>query len=209
MEQSARIVFADLQGFLVNGQFVLKEFCFSSAATTTTTSLIVPTQPFSYPDANKRHHYIFAPPFPWKFTSAADRRRALWLTSFHHGFYWNDGYTSYACVEQILEPLRQPNQIIYVKGDQKVKWLEELCAGAATGEGAQIDCRNIETIGCPRLSGDDDDAGTERAFCGCNRHRRKTAHCALRNVSLIENWFIHQQQRQQQQQIPQNGRQRG
>ncbi|KAL6264257.1 hypothetical protein P5V15_004347 [Pogonomyrmex californicus] len=57
--------FVDLQGFLVGGQFVVKEF----AALRKRTVL---------------SHYIFASPIPWHFLASADKSSARWVIRHHH-----------------------------------------------------------------------------------------------------------------------------
>lgn len=162
-----RIAFVDLQGFVVNKHFVLKELCIS----------ITPPRTDDLRGAPK-HHYIFGPPFPYKFVNSACKRGIIWLTTFKHGFYWNDGVMPYNRIDRAIDPLRSSDLIIYVKGVEKLVWLKEICAEE------NIDCRNIEEIGCNfRLI----DRASKNLNCGHHRHMNKN--CALQSVTLIENWF--------------------
>lgn len=161
MDDRKRIVFADLQGFIVNKQFVLKELCFSCAS-----------------EELPKYHFVYEPPFEWKFVSDTCKRRIIWATIFHHGFYWNAGSVPYAQIERTIEALRAPSLIIYVKGSQKVAWLRNLI------KDPRIDCRNIEEIGCNfRLS----DCASCRLMCGQHKHNAKS--CALQTVGLLETWY--------------------
>jgi hypothetical protein len=121
---SERIAFVDLQGFVVNNQFVLKEICFSVKSN-------------RHDDNIPSFHYIFCEPFAWKYLSDMCRKKAMWLSTFHHGFYWKQGELSYEKINTCIAPLAEKNLIIYVKGQQKVNWLKQLC------ENIEIDCRNI------------------------------------------------------------------
>lgn len=169
MDSQNHIAFADLQGFIVNKQFVLKELCFSLTSST----------PSSFTGEFPVYHFVFKEPFAYKFVSDACKRGIIWSTIFQHGFYWTDGNVEYKQIDHSVEPLRSPNLTIYVKGTQKVAWLRNIL------NSDHIDCRNIEDIGCNfRLS---DQHGSCRMNCG--QHKQKVKICALRNVRLLEEWY--------------------
>lgn len=167
------VVFADLQGFIIeNNQFVLKELSFSTLEADGEVSV-------HNLDGREKHHYIFAPPFPWQCINNELKKSIFWLTAFHHGFYWNCGNISYEQADQILEKLCSPHLIVYVKGFEKIRLLRALCKNKT------IDCRNIEDIGCNiRLHN-----LSSRANLSCGRHKQKVTICALQSVSLLENWY--------------------
>lgn len=167
MDGGKHIAFADLQGFIVNKQFVPKEICFS-----------ITSSPPSLADETPKYHYIYEPPISWEFVNDLDKRGIIWLTIFQHGFYWNDGSTPYNQINQTIEPLRSSNLIIYVKGAQKAIWLKSIL------NDNHIECRNIEDIGCNfRLS----DCASCRLNCG--QHKHKAKNCALQSVRLLETWY--------------------
>lgn len=173
MSGSEQVAFVDIQGFVVDNYFVLKELCFSFKGNRRRQPCI--------DDNTFNYHYIFCEPFAWKYVSDMCRKRALWLTAFHHGFYWKQGELSYEKISACLEPLKQNNLIIYVKGAQKVKWLRTLFGTF------QIDCRNIEDYGCAiQLS---NGARNEHMHSHCNKHQ-KLQQCALRNIKQIEQWYF-------------------
>lgn len=164
MDSDKHIVFVDLQGFMVNQQFVLKELCISSSST-------------SSPNINL-NHYIYKSPFSYKSVNHTCRKNILWLSNFHHGLYWNDGNILYDQIDDAIEQLYLPQVIIYVKGAQKIIWLRNLC------KRINIDCRNIEDIGCNfRL------ADCVSSQLDCSQHRNRTNNCALQSVKLISNWY--------------------
>lgn len=168
MDGCKRTAFVDLQGFTVNKQFVLKELCFYIAPTSSPQSEITP-----------KYHYIYKPPFSWKFVNDSCKRSIIWLIAFHHGLYWMDGNVSYGEIGKTIEPLRSPNLILYVKGAQKVSWLKNIL------NDNQIDCRNIEDIGCNLQL-------NESASCrlNCGQHKHKAKSCALQSVKLLESWYF-------------------
>jgi hypothetical protein len=137
MAERARIAFVDLQGFIVNDRFILKEICFSIA---------------NHDDDNNHHnnifnpplnhHFIFKPPFDYNQLSGKWLINAYWLTHCHHGLRWSQGDLAYNKISECVAPLLQKNLLIFVKGEQKIDWLRELC------KPYYIDCRNIEEIGC-------------------------------------------------------------
>jgi hypothetical protein len=171
MSESDRVTFVDLQGFVINNHFVLKELCFS----------IRRNQEKCVDNDIPSHHFVFREPFSWKFVSDMCKKRAIWLTAFHHGFYWKQGDTSYEKISTCIAPLMEKDLIIYVKGQQKIDWLKQLCGNR------EIDCRNIEDYGCKiHLS---DGARNEHFQTHCNKHR-KSNQCALRNVKQIEDWYF-------------------
>lgn len=69
-------IFVDLQGFVVEESFRIKEI------------------------AVLRHgrellHHIFGPSVSWSLLSAEDRSRATWLVRNHHGLKWQEGDVDY------------------------------------------------------------------------------------------------------------------
>lgn len=166
MIKAKRIAFVDLQGFVMNNVFVLKEIAFSIESIGTDVCGI----------STQKYHYIYRPPFDWKFVSNRNKKQILWLTLFHHGFYWNDGFVPYSKMAQTVEPLQSSDLIVYVKGEEKISWLKNIL-------NRDIDCRNIENIGCNlRLS-------NLPSVQQCSNHKHMATKCALRQVIFLEHWF--------------------
>lgn len=177
------IAFADLQGFFIGNdkRFILKEFCFSISSSINNNNNIKFNPSIS-------HHYIFAAPFPFHHLSESCQKSVIWLTRNHHGLQWSQGQTNYNKIRECIQPLLEEHHhhhhhhlVIYVKGDQKVNWLKELCSNIS------IDCRNIEEIGCcSRLPQD-----YGHIFYNCNQHDKRSTNrrCALQNTKIIENWY--------------------
>ncbi|KYN21798.1 hypothetical protein ALC57_05824 [Trachymyrmex cornetzi] len=69
--------FVDLQGFIINKKFIVKEVAVLRGGTILT-------------------HYIFSHPMPWHFLTRFDKSCASWLSTYHHGLRWDDGMVPYS-----------------------------------------------------------------------------------------------------------------
>jgi len=70
-------MFVDLQGFVVDKNFVVKEFA-------------------ALREGYVLSHCIFESPVPWYILTKAERQQASWLIAIHHGFQWEDGIIPYS-----------------------------------------------------------------------------------------------------------------
>ena len=89
--------FVDLQGFIVNKKFIVKEVAVLKQGIVLT-------------------HYIFTSSVPWKFLTRSDRSCASWLSAYHYGLRWKDGMVS--CKETkrlITATVFEDDAIVYVK----------------------------------------------------------------------------------------------
>lgn len=77
-------IFVDLQGFVVDERFKVKEV----AVLRRGKELI---------------HHIFGPSVPWNLLESADRSRATWLTHNHHGLRWDEGDVEYRRARSLIE----------------------------------------------------------------------------------------------------------
>lgn len=161
--QQKNIYFADLQGFISDihlNTFILKELCFMRM------------------NREKVNHFIFRPPFPHTRLTSSAKKQSLYLTSFVHGFHWQTGFVDYSEILNCIEPLLllEPNAIVYVKGEQKVKWFKELCHGLV------LDCRNIEDLGYKtKLT-----FSFLKPYC---KYHNKIGLCAYQNAGSICDWY--------------------
>ncbi|KYN19888.1 hypothetical protein ALC57_07772 [Trachymyrmex cornetzi] len=100
--------FVDLQGFIVNKKFIVKEVAVLKQGTVLT-------------------HYIFTSPVPWKFLTRSDRSCASWLIAYHHGLRWEDGRIPYSEAKRLITAaVFEDDAIVYVKGLEKRMWLWNL-----------------------------------------------------------------------------------
>ncbi|KAL6250920.1 hypothetical protein P5V15_014982 [Pogonomyrmex californicus] len=166
--------FVDLQGFLVGGQFVVKEF----AALRKRTVL---------------SHYIFASPIPWHFLASADKSRARWVIRHHHRLRWDDGTIPYSKAKSLITKAVHGTEedddddddddddsdaVVYVKGHEKRQWLWNLLLDDERVyiETLDADYENVDSLN--NLDADN----TMR----CGYHY---TNCALQNVFKLFNWW--------------------
>lgn len=173
MDLSVSIAFVDLQGFEVNGKFVLKEICYQIVPRTTDAIWRKHT------GVAQRFHYVYKPPFAWEYLDKNARRKCLWQSAFRHGIYWNDGSVPYNRIDQTIELLRLPNLRIYVKGENNCGFLNDLLRTW------NPDIRNIENFGADFSLED-----FTPAYKNCGSHKHNTRLCAIQSVRLIRDWFL-------------------
>ncbi|KYN17755.1 hypothetical protein ALC57_09944 [Trachymyrmex cornetzi] len=91
--------FADLQGFIVNKKFIVKEVAVLRRGTILTHT-----------------HYIFSHPMP------------SWLSTYHHGLRWDDGMVPYNMARRLIMEavLEEDEANVYVKGHEKRGWLADI-----------------------------------------------------------------------------------
>ncbi|EGI58644.1 hypothetical protein G5I_13225 [Acromyrmex echinatior] len=75
--------FVDLQGFIVNKKFIVKEVAMLKQGIVLT-------------------HYIFTSSVLWKFLTRFDRSCAFWLIAYHHGMQWEDGMVPYNEAKRLI-----------------------------------------------------------------------------------------------------------
>lgn len=156
------IFFVDIQGFISDvrsNTFILKELCFMQT------------------NRENVNHYIFRAPFSYSRLTSAAKKQSLYLTSFVHGFYWQTGFVDYSEISKCIEPLFwETDTVVYVKGEQKVKWLKQLCHSSV------LDCRNIEDLGYrTKLT-----FSFLKPYC---KYHNKIGLCAYQNAGSISDWY--------------------
>lgn len=178
MSVASKYFVLDVQGFVEFKYFTLKELCILECEDNGNGVVDVNSC------ANhKSHHYIFKPPFEWKHLSYKARTHALWLKCFHHGFSWNSGDTEYSEIELILHQIltkETDTPIVYVKGVEKVEWLNQFTKG-------QFEFIDLEKLGCAiPLSDLENKKDFTHKHCG--KHDA-SLHCALQNVDILHQWI--------------------
>lgn len=166
--------FLDMQGFLADGHFIIKELAISSYGS----------------DAILSHH-IFDPPFEYQKLSKSDKRQAMWLKCFHHGFNWSDGATPYKGFLGIFEEIIPKNATIFVKGAEKIKWLKLLLSASSNCNDnykSSLYIVNIEDIGFMTSLKDIQLNDYNNPASHCLKHD-KLLQCAYKNVLFLKEWF--------------------
>jgi len=76
-------IFMDLQGFLVERHFVVKEFA-------------------ALKNGFEFSHYIFGCSVPWSNLTKAERHQSMWLIENRHGIQWEDGMVPYCMARSLI-----------------------------------------------------------------------------------------------------------
>lgn len=168
LESNRKYFFVDLQGFKdKQNKFILKEISICT----------LQNEVF--------YHFIMKPPFKWKFLTKNEQKQATWLKERLHGFNWNDGYIHFYDLKKIINMLLQSNKkentIIYVKGEEKIKWLQELFYIKTT-------ISNIENIGCITNLNNTYNNSNKDDITHCRLHNYKF-NCAYKNVISLKQWY--------------------
>ena len=69
--------------------------------------------------------YTFKPPFDWDKLHFDYRVKNVWIEQNHLRLKWTDGELPYSEIENILRLHLIRSKAIYVKGVEKVKWLQK------------------------------------------------------------------------------------
>lgn len=166
--------FIDLQGFDFERNFVVKEVAVLRKGTVLS-------------------HYIFTSPEPWSALNKTERRLVSWLKVKHHGLRWDDGFVPYWNAESLIttavvdvEEDDETPSLVYVKGLQKKKWLEDM-----------LDPNMKEDIIIKTLETDYMDIESLTKLDATNTMRccKHNKHCALQNVFKIYNWWSRRQKK--------------
>lgn len=165
--------FVDFQGFKSNSnRFIVKEFAMKTK--------------------NIKFHDIVKSP---KANVAAildedHQRQAKWLTENYHGLDWNCGFISLKELRCIIKPILM-KKVIYIKGEEKVKWLENIL-NIYKNNNCEIIIINLETIDCTiNLN-----KKYSKEFRICNKHlsmknkKNPICHCARANISILSDWYF-------------------
>ena len=76
--------FVDLQGFVIDERFKVKEIAVLRRGKELT-------------------HFIFGPSVSWNLLESSDRSRATWLTHNHHDLRWSEGDVDYRRARSLIE----------------------------------------------------------------------------------------------------------
>lgn len=151
-------LFVDVQGFKdCNNQFIVKE-------------LAISTQNFT-------QVFLIKPPYPYTTLSAEEKKNVRWIER-QRGIKWGQGHIDYREFHRIIAPILQ-NRIVIMKGQEKKKWLHELCDNCVL--------INVEDKGCPNFLKLYEMYSTCSNDFNCFSHNN---YCALKNVICIKKWYL-------------------
>ena len=160
-------IFIDLQGFKGvvsnisnNNDFILKELCLLSID-------------------NIMCHSIFKPPYSLSHLPPKMIRTYRWLERNGHGINWYSGWVDYYKIPLIIEKYIRENNynncIIWVKGNEKIKWVSCIWP-----QSLSYSIRNIEEYNYSKRIRSNTDV------LKCFHHKGV---CALNNVIHMYNWW--------------------
>ncbi|KYQ48812.1 hypothetical protein ALC60_12135 [Trachymyrmex zeteki] len=156
--------FVDLQGFIVNKKFIVKEVAVLKQGTVLT-------------------HYIFTNPVPCKFLTRSDRSFASWLIAYHHGLRWEDRMVPYSEAKRLITTaIFEDNAVVHVKGREKRTWLWNLLLD---DERERMYIETLDAVYEDMESLTNLDVTNNIMRCG--KHAKN---CALQNVLKVYNWWL-------------------
>lgn len=123
-------------------------------------------------DGNTLSHYIFRAPFPFETLPQHFQKQANWLVNNHHCINWDEGFTPVFLFPKIVERLLRDADVVYVKGNEKAKFLRNYTSKHI-----------IEIEEQPALSA---------AKPSCMYHLKSVCHCALSNVYHLYEHYVMQ-----------------
>ena len=71
-------------------------------------------------------HYVFEPPTDFTLLTRNEQKQVRWLEKNHHSIPWNAGFVPYKYVSRVITKDLQSIEKIYVKGLDKIRFLEKL-----------------------------------------------------------------------------------
>lgn len=125
-------------------------------------------------------HYLLKPPYSYDTLSLEVRKQVDWLENNHHGLRWEEGNYHYNKVVEIFNDIINPSNIIYVKGEEKFKFLCQI-----TNYKYNLRIINLEKMGCDNFANLKKDV----KLIDCI-YKHNNNFCAINNVNLLTNWVI-------------------
>lgn len=119
--------------------------------------------------------FMFKAPMAWWDLPAKYKSVNLWLERNYHHLPWSSGELPYSEIENVLRSVLHNASTIYVKGEQKKKWLEQFGFNVS------------DIINCPSLK----QLHMEKVPMSCPHHNDLAVktRCALQNVQLLKKFL--------------------
>lgn len=156
MKQS--FIFVDIQGFKdYKNYFIIKELALVTAELTQV--------------------FLIKPPYSFSYLNTEEKKHVLWIER-NRGIFWREGYIDYREFKRMIVPLLS-NKNIIVKGQEKLKWLSDLCL-------SECFILDVGEKGCPNLLTLFETNVKDKYIVNCFYHKKC---CALKNALCIKKWY--------------------
>lgn len=150
-------LFVDLQGFKNDkNQFIVKEFALATSEYT--------------------QIFLIKPPYPFSKLNSDERKQVKWIEN-NRGIFWSEGYVNYREFSRVIKSVLL-NQNIFVKGQEKVKWVRELCDNCNIIDLGEKGYPNLSKLYTKYVK------DCDKFYCFSHKN-----HCALKTVICIRKWF--------------------
>lgn len=144
----------DLQGFKsFKNEFIIKEFAFSTNEYTQV--------------------FLIKPPYKFSSLSDSEKRHVRWIEK-NKGILWCEGYIDYREFRRMIHNYLV-GKIIFVKGFEKIKWVNDLCIHCSVIDLGEKHIPNLQSLY--------EKYGTENEPYNCVYHKKV---CALKNVICMK-----------------------
>lgn len=121
--------------------------------------------------------FLLRQPYPFYDLSKQEMRQVDWIER-NRNIYWKEGFLPFSNYKHLISPLLE-NKCIYVKGDEKVKWVTQMFRN--------YNVVNLENFKCPNLYTLYDHYKKCNDVYTCIYHNNI---CALKNVICLNKWCI-------------------
>lgn len=155
---NSNTIIVDLQGFKnEKNDFILKEMAIGTKEYTQT--------------------FLVKPPCSFSALTVEEKKRVRWIEK-NRGLRWSEGYIDLREFKRLIKPYLNKYKII-VKGEEKVKWVREICNHENVIDISSRDIPNLDTL--------------SKIYCkdilvyNCFHHSN---YCALRNVICVRKWIV-------------------
>lgn len=128
-------------------------------------------------DGKRVQTFLFRSPFPFYDLSKKEMKQVDWIER-NRNIYWREGVIPFANYTNVLAPFVS-NKCIYVKGEEKKLWVQEMFE--------TFDVVNLENFECPNFN------IIYSLYEDCNDVYKCMYHtniCALKNVLCLNKWCI-------------------
>lgn len=151
-------LFVDVQGFKsYKNEFIIKEFAYSTNEYTQT--------------------FLIKPPYSFSNLTENEKRQVKWIEK-NLGIMWREGYIDHREFKRMIRSYLEGKKI-FVKGFEKIRWINDLCADCTVIDLGEKGCPNFQLMYKEYCIND-------RSY-NCLHHKKN---CALKNVICLKKCYF-------------------